>query len=64
MNIRVNLRVEGKPAASGTITIDDRKLDGLTEEEVEQAVEILVTGWANERIEIDWETDEIEPSED
>lgn len=57
MNIRVNLRVEGQLAASGTVSIDDRKLEELTEEEVEQAVEIMVSKWANDRIEIDWETD-------
>lgn len=58
MNIQVRLRVEGRESASGILRIDDRKLEGLTEEETEQAVGILVSQWANERIELEWEEEE------
>lgn len=56
MNIKVRLRVNGATAAEDTIEIEDHKLDELSEDEVERAVEIVVTQWANDRIEIDWDT--------
>jgi hypothetical protein len=58
MNIQVRLRVEGKEAAAGTIHVDDRKLEELTEEEVERALELIVSQWANDRIEIEWDADD------
>lgn len=57
MKIKVRLRIGGQTAAEDVIVIEDHKLDELTEEERERAVEIVVTQWANDRIEIDWETD-------
>jgi hypothetical protein len=58
MKIKVRLRVDGKTAAEEEIKIDDHKLYELTEEELERSVEIVVTQWANNKIELDWETDE------
>jgi len=38
------------------LEIDDRKLEHLSSDEVEQAIEVVVRDWASSGIEAEWET--------
>jgi hypothetical protein len=58
MIIRLRLRVAGQEAAVDTIRIDDAKLEQLTDEEREAAVEVAIRSWTDRNLEIDWETED------
>jgi hypothetical protein len=58
MRIKVQLSVAGQPVKEDTLELDDGKLEELSEEEIEQAIEINVRSWADRNIAITWETDE------
>ncbi len=58
MKIKVNLMVQGKSVLQDTIQLKDDKLEPLNETEIEDAVQIKVSSWANEQISIVWETEE------
>jgi len=60
MKIRVNMKIDGQPAAEDVLEIDDYKLEELTEEELESAIDVVVRTWASDKIEIAWETEEAE----
>lgn len=63
MKIRVTLSLKDQKKAEEWIEIDDRKLEELTEDELENAIDIVVRDWANEAIRIEWETEEGEPED-
>jgi hypothetical protein len=58
MKVKVNLMVQGKTVLEETIEIEDIKLEPLEETEIEDAVQIKVSSWANEQISIAWETEQ------
>jgi hypothetical protein len=63
MKIRAKLRVAGNELLEETLEIDDYKLEELSEEEVESAVQMVVSHWANSKIEVEWETEDEEQAE-
>jgi len=56
LNIKVRLSVRNELVLEDIITINDAKLAQLTEEEVERAVEIHISEWANRNVSIAWES--------
>lgn len=55
MDIKIRLSVEGEPVKEAVVQIEDYKLEELTEEERESAIEIVVRNWADRHIQIEWE---------
>lgn len=56
MKIKVNLMLQGKTVLEDIIEIDDDKLEPLDDSEIESAIEVNVSSWANEQVNISWET--------
>ena len=52
MDIRVVLCLGSDPAKEEILTIEDEKLEPLSEEEVERAVEIVIRNWADKLLSI------------
>lgn len=57
MNIKVRMDVGGRAQVDDLLVIDDAKVEELTEEEVEAAVEIVVREWADRMVRIEWEVE-------
>ncbi|GIP31180.1 hypothetical protein [Paenibacillus sp. J2TS4] len=57
MNIKVNLMV-GEYQLDHVLSIEDHKLESLSEEEIEAVIEIRIRDWANDLIRIAWEVEE------
>ncbi|MFD0868098.1 Uncharacterised protein [Chlamydia abortus] len=57
MNIKVNLMV-GEHQIDKVLTIEDHKLEGFSEEEIEAVIEVKIRNWANDLIRIAWEVEE------
>jgi len=58
MRIKVRLSVGGQQVKEDELVIEESKLGELTEEEIEQAIEINIRTWADKMISIDWEAAE------
>jgi hypothetical protein len=56
MKIRVNLSIK-ELQVEEFLEIDDRKLEELSEEEIEQTIDIVVRNWVNDAIRLEWETE-------
>jgi len=56
MRIKVQLSVGGQAVKEDVLVVDDSKLEELTEEEIEHAIDINVRNWADKNISIAWET--------
>ncbi|WP_159884557.1 hypothetical protein [Paenibacillus puerhi] len=55
MRIKVQLSVGGQAVKEEELVIAESKLGELTDEEIEQAIEIKIRSWADKLIHIDWE---------
>jgi hypothetical protein len=55
MRIKIQLSVDGQAVKADELLIAETKLGELTEEEIEQAIEINIRSWADKMISIDWE---------
>lgn len=55
MRIKVQLSVDGQQVKADELVIEETKLGELTDEEIEQAIEINIRSWADKMISIDWE---------
>lgn len=62
MKISVNLTVSGEIVKTDVIDIDDEKLELLTEDEVEAAIEVHIRTWAERHVQIAWEALEADAS--
>ena len=60
MKINVSLKIGPEAQLDGVIEIDDYRLEELSEEEIEAAIEMNVRNWANAKIQIEWEVAEEE----
>ncbi|SDE10232.1 hypothetical protein SAMN02799630_04696 [Paenibacillus sp. UNCCL117] len=58
MRIKVQLSVGDQAVREEELTIAESKLGELTDEEIEQAIEIKIRAWADKLIRIDWEVAE------
>ena len=55
MKINVQLMVNAEHKLEDIVEIDDYKLEELTEEELEAAIEVCIRNWADQKISIAWE---------
>jgi hypothetical protein len=57
MKIKISLSVDGQQVKQDETEIADEKLEALTEEEVEAAIEMAVRRWADQKLSIVWEAE-------
>ncbi len=57
LKIHVQMKVDGQAVKEHILEIDDYKLEELSEDEIEQSIEIVVQQWASSQVEIEWEAD-------
>ncbi|CAG7648686.1 hypothetical protein ACFQI7_12260 [Paenibacillus allorhizosphaerae] len=62
MKIRIKLSVAGELVKEADVDVADMKMEELTDEEKENAVEIIVRDWANRNLHIEWEAEPEDPS--
>ncbi|MGF9712519.1 hypothetical protein EXW96_13910 [Paenibacillus sp. JMULE4] len=55
MRIKVQLSLGGQAVKEDELVIEESKLGELTDEEIEQAIEINIRSWADKMISIHWE---------
>ncbi|MCZ8520416.1 MULTISPECIES: hypothetical protein [Paenibacillus] len=55
MRIKVELSVGDESVRSEELVIEETKLGELTDEEIEQAIEINIRSWVDRLVRIDWE---------
>jgi hypothetical protein len=55
MKIKVSLSVGDDVVKDDVIDIHDWKLEELTQEEIEESIEIQIRSWADRQIKIAWE---------
>jgi hypothetical protein len=55
MRIKVQLSIGGQEVKVDELVIEQAKLGELTDEELEQAIEINIRSWADKMISIHWE---------
>ncbi|MGG1600153.1 hypothetical protein [Paenibacillus naphthalenovorans] len=55
MRIKVQLSLGGQAVKEDELVIEESKLGELTDEEIEQAIEINIRSWADKMISINWE---------
>lgn len=58
MKIKVSLSVGGEIVKYDDIEINDFKLEELSQEEIEESIEIQIRSWADRNIQITWEVEE------
>jgi hypothetical protein len=58
MKIKVSLSVGEDQVKDDIIEVDDYKLEELTEEEIEESIEVLIRSWADRLIRVAWEVQE------
>ncbi|NOU93552.1 hypothetical protein GC093_10015 [Paenibacillus sp. LMG 31456] len=58
MKIKVQLSIGGQIVKEEDLSILETKLGELTDEEIEQAIEINIRSWADKMISIQWEVAE------
>ncbi|MCC2683228.1 MAG: hypothetical protein K0R75_127 [Paenibacillaceae bacterium] len=58
MKVKLKLSVDQKQVLDDVLDIDDTKLELLSEEEIEQAIEVYIAEWSNEHVQIHWEVEE------
>lgn len=57
MKIRVRMKIDGQAVKEGELTIEDQKLEELSEDDIERSVEIVVQKWASSQIIVEWEAE-------
>ncbi|WP_424991795.1 DUF7167 family protein [Paenibacillus turpanensis] len=55
MKVKLQLLVDENVSKEHVLEIPDHKLEELTEEETEAAIQILVRDWVNETVGVAWE---------
>ncbi len=58
MKIKVSLSVGGQIVKYDDIEINNFKLEELSQEEIEESIEIQIRSWADRNIHITWEIEE------
>ncbi|HEX7057807.1 MAG TPA: hypothetical protein VF260_11535 [Bacilli bacterium] len=56
MNIHLNVSIGDEKVKEAVIHIENHKLEALSDDEIQQAVEIKIREWVNSQISIAWET--------
>jgi len=57
MKIRIKLSVAGELVKEADVDVADAKMEELTDEEKEHAIEIIVRDWADKHLQVEWEAE-------
>jgi hypothetical protein len=49
--------IDGRPVKEAELSIAEHKLDGLSDDEIERAAEVVVSEWARSQVVVEWEAD-------
>ncbi|MBP1962061.1 hypothetical protein GQF04_05555 [Paenibacillus aceris] len=55
MRIRIQLAVAGEAVKQDVLEIAEHKLGEMTDEEIENAIEIKIRTWVDRMIQVEWE---------
>ncbi len=55
MKIQVQLAIDGKSVKQNIIEIEEYRLGELTEEEIQQAIEVKIRTWVDSVMYVEWE---------
>ncbi|UJF31217.1 hypothetical protein [Paenibacillus hexagrammi] len=55
MRVQVKLSVEGSAVKEEMLEIAEQKLGELTDEEIQQAIEINIRTWLDKMLQVEWE---------
>lgn len=58
VNIKIKLHVDKQVVKEDQIEIEDHKIEELSEEELMEAIEIVIRDWADKQIQIEWEAEQ------
>jgi hypothetical protein len=58
VKVKLKLSVDNEKVLDDVLNIDDSKLELLSEEEIEQAIEIHIAEWSNRHVQIHWEVED------
>lgn len=58
MKVQLVLKIKEDVVATDELNIEDDKLEPLSEDEVEAAIEMNIRQWAEQHIHISWEADQ------
>jgi len=58
MRINIQVSIGGEPVKTDTIVIEEHKLGELTDEEIQNAIEINIRSWVDRHVQVEWEVEE------
>lgn len=55
MRIQIQLAIDGETKKTDVLEIAEHKLGEMTDEEIEQAIEIKIRTWVDRMVQVEWE---------
>jgi ribosomal protein L11 len=55
VRIQIQLAIDGETKKKDVIEIAEYKLGDMTDEEIEQAIEIKIRTWLDQMVQVEWE---------
>jgi hypothetical protein len=55
LRIQIQLAIDGEMKKSDVLEIAEHKLGEMTDEEIEQAIEVNIRTWVDRMIKVEWE---------
>jgi transcription initiation factor IIE alpha subunit len=55
MRIQIQLAIDGEPKKTDVLEIAEHKLGEMTDEEIEQAIEVKIRTWVDRMVQVEWE---------
>lgn len=55
MRIQIQLAIDGETKKTAVLEIAEHKLGEMTDEEIEQAIEIKIRTWVDRMVQVEWE---------
>ncbi|CAN7600564.1 hypothetical protein LJR153_004460 [Paenibacillus sp. LjRoot153] len=55
MRIQIQLAIDGETKKTDVLEIAEHKLGEMTDEEIEQAIEVKIRTWVDRMVQVEWE---------
>ncbi|WNR47079.1 hypothetical protein [Paenibacillus roseipurpureus] len=55
LRIQIQLTIDGEMNKSDVLEIAEHKLGDMTDEEIEQAIEVKIRTWVDQMVQVEWE---------
>ncbi|CAN7707859.1 MULTISPECIES: hypothetical protein [Paenibacillus] len=55
MRIQIQLAIDGETKKTEVLEIAEHKLGEMTDEEIEQAIEVKIRTWVDRMVQVEWE---------